>query len=320
MALVGGSISYLLHGDYLTGDTLRKLLFLSNIDSLLIASGLFLLCQYIATLRLKHLASLIGYQYSLGTLFRLNMIGNFFNFALPGQVGGDVVRGYLLAKEKSGREGAPWGIVVTDRALGLLSLITISGTLLLYLAFFFEIPHYTSTMRVMLSVIGVVMIMVPLAVPLLFRPGGFLYQIVIKLLIGKLDGSVIHHILYTVYVYVRKMRHLGIVFMYSILIQVFGLLAIWVLAGIASVQPEQILPVLAASSVVILLSTIPVTLGNLGWTELLASLSWSAIGSDAGGEVFLYWRLVALFCSLPGGVLYMVVSKPLTEVGGGKQD
>lgn len=318
-AFVGGSIWYLLHGGYFTADTLRNLLRPSNLDSLLIAAALFMLCQYFAALRLRRLAALVDYHYALGALFRLTMIGNFFSFVLPGQVGGDLVKGYVLAQGKSERKGDVWGITVTDRALGLLALAVISGISMLYLAFFFEGQNRSSGMRTTLWVIGAALLLGPLVIPIALKPGSYLYRQVVRLVSGKLDDSGVHHLLYTVYAYVRKARHLGPALIYSVLIQLLGLLAIWVLTGMASVQPEQLLPVVAVSSVVILLGAIPVTPGNLGWTELLASLSWTAIGSHAGGEVFLFWRAVTVLCSLPGGILYIAVREPVAVVDGGEQ-
>jgi uncharacterized membrane protein YbhN (UPF0104 family) len=62
---------------------------------------------------------------------------------------------------------------------------------------------------------------------------------------------------------------------------------------------------LAVSSIVMLFGIIPVTPGNIGWIELIAAFGWSAVGSDAGAEIFLYWRVVTVCCSLPGLYLFM---------------
>jgi len=59
-------------------------------------------------------------------------------------------------------------------------------------------------------------------------------------------------------------------------------------------------------AIVLLFGIIPVTPGNIGWTELVASMGWSVVGSTAGGIIFFYWRIVCIIFSLPGGVLYLL--------------
>jgi len=61
----------------------------------------------------------------------------------------------------------------------------------------------------------------------------------------------------------------------------------------------------AVSSIVMLLGVIPVTPGNIGWTELLATFGWSTIGSQGGAEIFLSWRITTVICSLLGGFFYL---------------
>jgi uncharacterized membrane protein YbhN (UPF0104 family) len=69
-------------------------------------------------------------------------------------------------------------------------------------------------------------------------------------------------------------------------------------------MPDMI-ALLAISSIVMLLGVIPVTPGNIGWTELLATFGWSTIGSRGGAEIFLSWRIITVICSLLGGLFYL---------------
>jgi len=58
--------------------------------------------------------------------FRLTMVGNFFNFCMPGTTGGDVVKAYYAAKG-SGRRAEAVMSVVVDRVCGLLGLLLLAG-------------------------------------------------------------------------------------------------------------------------------------------------------------------------------------------------
>jgi hypothetical protein len=69
-------------------------------------------------------------------------------------------------------------------------------------------------------------------------------------------------------------------------------------------MPDMI-ALVAISSIVMLLGVIPVTPGNISWTELLATFGWSAVGSRGGAEIFLSWRIITVICSLLGGLFYL---------------
>src|SRR5450631_1829731 len=53
--------------------------------------------------------------------FRYNMIGSFFNQALPSSIGGDAVRLWLVNRTGAGWRAATYSIL-TDRAIGLIAL------------------------------------------------------------------------------------------------------------------------------------------------------------------------------------------------------
>ena len=63
---------------------------------------------------------LLGGRYTVRKLFSLHMIGNFFNTILPGNLGGDAIKGYYLYRETN-KAGVSFGSVFLDRYLGLLA-------------------------------------------------------------------------------------------------------------------------------------------------------------------------------------------------------
>lgn len=58
--------------------------------------------------------------------FKLYLIGIFFNYALPGAVGGDLVRGYYLCAEHPERKADSILSILIDRVLGLYSFFLLS--------------------------------------------------------------------------------------------------------------------------------------------------------------------------------------------------
>lgn len=57
---------------------------------------------------------------------RLYTIGVFFNYAIPGAVGGDVVKAYYLVKDNPERKVDAIGTVVLDRIFGLYSMMALA--------------------------------------------------------------------------------------------------------------------------------------------------------------------------------------------------
>lgn len=68
-----------------------------------------------------------GMDVSLMRSFRLVMVGSFFNYAMPGSTGGDVVKAYYAAAQSARRADAVMSVVV-DRIVGLLGLVLVAGT------------------------------------------------------------------------------------------------------------------------------------------------------------------------------------------------
>ena len=66
----------------------------------------------------------------LTRLFRLTIVGHFYNTLLPGAVGGDVLRGFAT-RDAFGERNATAGVAVTlvERVLGLAVLLVVTGTL-----------------------------------------------------------------------------------------------------------------------------------------------------------------------------------------------
>lgn len=68
---------------------------------------------------------------SIPRMFSLFFIGMFYNQFFPGGTGGDIIKTYLLLKEAPGKGAGALLAVLFDRVIGLVALITITGTLIL---------------------------------------------------------------------------------------------------------------------------------------------------------------------------------------------
>jgi uncharacterized protein (TIRG00374 family) len=81
------------------------------------------------TIRWHRLLKVLGIVVPLSRCFVLNMVGAFYNTFMPGSTGGDVLKAYYAAKQAPTRRTAAVMSVIVDRAIGLLALIILGGSM-----------------------------------------------------------------------------------------------------------------------------------------------------------------------------------------------
>lgn len=65
-------------------------------------------------------------------VLKLSLIGSFFNFAMPGGVGGDVIKAYYFTRENPGSKVVAVTSVLMDRVLGLFAMVLLALLVMLY--------------------------------------------------------------------------------------------------------------------------------------------------------------------------------------------
>lgn len=73
-------------------------------------------------------------------LFKLSLIGSFFNFAMPGGVGGDVIKAFYFTRDNPGSKVVAVTSVLMDRVLGLFAMILMALSVMLW-----DIQHILQT-------------------------------------------------------------------------------------------------------------------------------------------------------------------------------
>jgi glycosyltransferase 2 family protein len=296
---------YLFKSGRLTKDSLSTLFYPTNILLLLLSATAFLVSQILSSLRLVFLLKVSSIPLKFAQAFKLTMIGNFFNMVIPGMIGGDVVKGYLLTKSENDNKGKSSGTIVMDRILGLFALLLVGALSIIYLLYrcnFTSLP-YQKELRLLLilsMVLGSLFFLL-----LIFGKNSRIRNKLKVLAFKYFRGGFIYYMIEGFAAVTKKRRYLIYTFFISIIVQLLSLVGLLVLIKMAGESLFRTIPLLAVSSVVMLAGIVPVTPGNIGWTELIATFGWSAIGSSNGAIVFFYWRIVTLLCSLPWGLFYL---------------
>lgn len=100
-------------------------LFLSPLR-LSLCFSFILVATVIGGLRWWTLLNAQGFLLKFTESLRFYFIGLFFNFVLPGSVGGDVIKSYYIAKKYSGRKVDSAMTVFVDRIVGLVAMVTMA--------------------------------------------------------------------------------------------------------------------------------------------------------------------------------------------------
>jgi uncharacterized membrane protein YbhN (UPF0104 family) len=92
---------------------------------LLVATALFIVSKLIASVRLNHFFRAIDISLSEGYNLRLYWVGMYYNLFLPGGIGGDGYKVYLLGQRFPGRRTAIFRALLLDRLSGMLALLVL---------------------------------------------------------------------------------------------------------------------------------------------------------------------------------------------------
>ncbi len=94
----------------------------------LVASGVLLaftlLCQFS---RWYILVRAVDLPFTYRNALRLGLVGYFYSMFLPGSIGGDLVKGYFIAKDHPHKRAVAIATVVIDRLFGLFGLLLLAA-------------------------------------------------------------------------------------------------------------------------------------------------------------------------------------------------
>lgn len=127
--LAGGLIAWLIATDRLD---LKSVASLFQGPQLLWAFGLIGLNLWLVSERWRSLVLPLQLAVDRWSVFRLTLIGVFFNYAMPGGVGGDVVKAYYFTRENPKTRALAVTSVVLDRAMGLYAMMMMAVAVMLW--------------------------------------------------------------------------------------------------------------------------------------------------------------------------------------------
>ena len=235
---------------------------------------------------------------SLGSLFKLYLIGRFFNNFLPSMVGGDVARSYMLGK-KIKSQATSAASVTLERATGMIALT--------FLAVFFAAINPNAFTNPI--VIATVFASSAVCVGAIFVFSSLKVSSFLQTSLAPSESKLLRKVLRLINEieqYRGRSKVLWWAFAQSCVFQILAGLNVYI-ACLSIGLHADLLDVLVVTPAILILAMIPVSPNNIGWWEWCFSVLLVGAGATAaqGFAVALTLRAVSMVSSLVGGILFL---------------
>jgi uncharacterized protein (TIRG00374 family) len=289
----------------MTGDSFKRLF--ASPSTVIICFFLVAMNTILGTLRWQVLLRTQGAILPFSRILKLNLVGAFFNIALPGAVSGDFVKAVYVAKQFKDKRAAVFGSMLFDRILGASAMIFVgafSAALSCYLNWGGALP------KLLLYSIGGVGCCVVLFFMYLFMSHRRdpLFSI-LKFFTRRSEklGAVDRLYLGVMNYRAHPMRVLKALAL-SIAIHVLLVLMAFLIAESISFTPISLVAMAVVVPIGMLATTIPVLPAGVGTGHAAFYALFHMVGSDQGAEVFSLIVLYQVLVGLIGGAVYLKMS------------
>ena len=238
---------------------IKGILLKSNLIYLGLATVFFILSKVIAALRLNFYFHQLHIPLTLKSNLKLYVLGMFYNLFLPGGIGGDAYKGYLLKKNFDVSTKRIVSVLVLDRLAGLLLLFIYTCILISFLELN-ELQGYEWGF----------LLAIPVAIAIFWWLNQKFFTYVLSIFWKTL--------------------------LFSAFVQLAQLICIWFILGALHIELHQIayLVIFLVSSIV---AVIPLTLGGIGSREVTFFYGAEILGLDQNisvGVSILFFLITAL--------------------------
>jgi uncharacterized protein (TIRG00374 family) len=263
---------------------------------------LFMTAQVLTSLRIYYLFQSNHLDISFGRCLKTNFVGLFANNYLPTAIGGDAVRAYFFVQGRSGQVPPTIATIAYDRILGLLALALMAFTALGLARVWMPQLAWTPSLRWIFTLLGAGL---GSAAGVMFISRSALILRWMQHLCAKIPfGEFLAGFLRAYNYLSRNNRILLLLLVLSFLSHTCCALALYSIGRGLGLHTGLGLTILLAP-LIFFSGLLPVSPGNLGWTEYVGSWLWSSQGFAWGGSLWLAYRAVTVAVSLIGLIFYL---------------
>ena len=300
--LVGVVFWFLFKKGLVTTESFGKLI--SSPGTILVVVLLNILNTGLGTLRWKGLLDAKGAHLTFKRVFELNLIGCFFNIALPGAVSGDFVKAAFVSDQFPERKPAVFGSMLLDRFLGMSAMVFVGAFSAVVSTFVNWGGSLPPALLITISSVGAGIFLFYCYMFLshkrdpLFKLIQFVtkrhtrLEIIDKLYLGVMD-------------YRTKPRAVLKAIAQSILIHILLILIVFSISETVSVAPISLIALAVIVPIGILATSVPVLPAGVGTGHAAFFALFKLVGSSQGAEIFSVFVLWQIIIGVIGGAVYI---------------
>jgi uncharacterized protein (TIRG00374 family) len=237
-------------------------------------------------------------------VIQLTLIGMFFNFFIPGGVGGDIVKAIELSKNKTTSRSKALSTVMSDRIFGLYAMITLATG-------FLALDYAQSPSEFILKIgISSFLIFAGMTVALLFLP--FIFKFISQTLTSR-NSKILKNIeklirsLHLTFVTFRNKRVQFKSFLASAISQTLGIYFLYNVVGALGVTPPSFLIFFSLCCFGFVASALPIMPGGVGVGQYAFYFLFSNISEEIGKAsitAITTLQIFTLLYALVGGLIF----------------
>ena len=245
-----------------------------------------------------------GFQLSFWQTLKLTFIGLFFNFAIPGAVGGDLAKGYYLVKDQHNRKVEAGITVLMDRIIGLFGMIIIA----LFSIFFFYnsiLEHIEFTYLAAFVIAAFCAYLICFSISFSKR---IIQNVRLNIFLEKIPcGHFIRRVLVAIHTYRLCPKHFFLALLMGIVTEI-GFVSLFIMIGellhFTDIPLSLYFFVIPLGLIVIALPISPAGIG-VGQAAFLFLFNLGlGYESDLGPTIITTVQVMMLFYGLLGAILY----------------
>jgi uncharacterized membrane protein YbhN (UPF0104 family) len=302
--VAGALLFYLIENGTL--DLSRLRIVFDRPEIFAIGAGYWLIAAVVlGSLRWKILLNGVDCFVPYPKILKFHLIGFFFNVALPGAVGGDLVKAVYVIRDTPGisKVNAMMSIII-DRVVGLASLFVLAGIVFaLYFSdiWAIEAAHSIVTASLIALLLGVTFFV---AVLMPYPPGKDPFE---KLFSLRLPGFALGAKVYgAMRLYQKKPYALLSGLFLSIAIQSLNLGQLWYLTGAMMGQMPEFSRVAMVAPLGNLASALPISPGGFGVGHVAFERLYKLVGLTDGANIYNVFLLIGYGFNLLGIIPYLM--------------
>lgn len=256
-----------------------------------------------------------GFDLGIKQTLPLSFIGLFFNYAMPGGVGGDLVKGYYILQDYPNRKTAAATSIIIDRIIGFAGMVIVSLlAIAMNLSFIFSKSELIS---LALGVIGLAVFFIAFFA-FAFSSSIYEHPIIEKTLNKIPGGRGIRKVYEAVHLYKKSPRSFINAFLLTMLTQVASITFFYLTGTALGIDKVSIVTYMFVIPLGLIATALPISPAGVGVGQavFLVLFNWSlGFESQLGPSLITAHQVMTFILGLGGAFFYFRKKKPnLDEV------